>query len=162
MPPATNTNTSYTDYHVAAQFTIIYPTVDCGFIDKKGQCNHCKTPPKAWNITQNQKPHLTSCTIYQKWRKSKGLNPVSASKKQPAIDNFYTAKNTTAEELFALAIFTSTTSFSTFSTPEWKTFHSKLSFKAPHRNVLAGPLLDQCYDKIKAKVQEVANAISYI
>ena len=162
MPPATNANTSYTDYHVAAQFTIIYPTENCGFLSKKGQCNHCKSAPKSWNITQNQKPHLTLYEPYQKWRTTQGLDPLSASQKQPAIDEFFTTKDAKAEDLFALVIYTSTASFSIFNIPEWKAFYAKLNFVAPSRKVLLGNLLDKYYNRIKAKVQEVANGSSHI
>jgi len=66
------------------------------------------------------------------------------------------------EELFALAIYTSTCSFSQFETPEWRAFHLKVGFKAPNRKTLAGPLLSSYYDKIKAKVQLIADAASHI
>jgi hypothetical protein len=112
MPPATNANGVHGDKHVAAQFTIIYPTKNCGFISKKGQCKHCKTPPKSWNITTHQKPHLATCQNYQAFRTASGLDIISASKKQPTIADRFLNQETSPEDLFALAIYTSTSSFS--------------------------------------------------
>jgi hypothetical protein len=87
---------------------------------------------------------------------------LSASQKQPGVSDFYVAKDASPEDLFALAIYTSTASFSTFETPEWKAFHTKLNFNAPSRKALAGHLLDKCYNRVKAKVQKVATASSHI
>jgi len=78
------------------------------------------------------------------------------------VASHFLIKESTVEELFALAIYTSTCSFSQFETPEWRAFHLKVGFKAPNRKTLAGPLLSSYYDKIKAKVQLIADAASHI
>jgi hypothetical protein len=78
------------------------------------------------------------------------------------LNDWFATTDSTAEELFALAIYTSTCSFSTFETPEWKAFFTKLNFKAPGRKALAGNLLTRCYEKLKAVVHGMANAASHI
>jgi hypothetical protein len=114
------------------------------------------------NITLNQEPHLRNCTPFKKWEKENSTNSESTNKKQPALTNWYKTSDTLAKELFALAIYTLTCSFSTFKTPEWKAFYKKLGFKAPGRKALAGDLLSRCYEKLKATVHSVADAVSYI
>jgi hypothetical protein len=162
MPPVTNSQASYADRYTTDQFITIFPTPGCGFKTKKAQCKHCSSAPKSWNTTTILKPHLDYCRGFKKWEKTNGTDSASAKKKQHSMTDFFELKDSTAEELFALAVYTSTASFSLFDTPEWKAFYTKLGFTAPHRNVLAGRLLTSCYDKIKAVVHSVADAASHI
>ena len=162
MPPLTNANSTHTEKTVRAQFTIIYPTPGCGFSLNKGQCKHCTTKPLSWNVTTNQGPHLLGCNGQKKYQEDNEIDLESKKKKQLAVTDFFTAQNATAEELFTLTIYTSIASFSQFNTPEWKAFYVIVGFKAPNRKALAGPLLTAWYEKIKKKVQLVADAASYI
>jgi len=118
MPPATNANGKHGEKLIAAQFTFIYPTPRCGFLGKKGQCKHCETLPKSWNVTLNQGPHLAGCAGWKKYQADHGLDTETTRKKQPAVTDFFATKDSTPEELFALAVYTSTCSFSQFNTPE--------------------------------------------
>lgn len=161
MPARNNAQSTHAFKHETAQFTLVYPTAGCGFKVKQAKCLHCDTFQKSWNMTTMLKPHLAGCKGYKKFMKEK-IDLASAKTNNPPITDWFDAKESTAEELFALAVYTSTASFSLFDTPEWKAFHFKLGFKAPSRKALAGRLLTRCYEKIKAVVQTVADALAHI
>jgi hypothetical protein len=57
---------------------------------------------------------------------------------------------------FALALYTTSKSFSTFEDPTWTDFFKKLGYVPPTRQSLAKPLLNSVYKETKEKVKEVA------
>jgi hypothetical protein len=105
---------------------------------------------------------LKICEGWKKYREDHYIDLVSKKRKQPSVASHFLIKESTVKELFALAIYISTCSFSQFETPEWRAFYLKVGFKAPNRKALAEPLLSSCYNKIKAKVQLIADAVSHI
>jgi hypothetical protein len=162
MPPATNANGKHGERLIRAQFTTILPTLGCGFVSAKAKCRHCEALLRAWNVTLNQKPHLDACPGWRKHQVEHGIDSESLRNKQPAISDVFAPVDSNATELFALAIYTSTASFSLFTTPEWRAFHAKLGFKAPNREALSTTLLEKCYTKVKRQVQIIADAASHI
>jgi hypothetical protein len=118
MPPAMNSNGKHSDSLINAQFIAIHLTPGYGFLTKKAQCRHCKAPPKSWNISTILKPHLASYVGYKKYLEDNSKDLASMVKKQPTIPDFFSAKDSTTEDLFALIVFTSIASFSLFDTLE--------------------------------------------
>ena len=167
MPPATNANGKHGKRLIRAQFKDIPVTPGYSFITAKAQCRHCEAPLRAQNVTLNQRKHLNTCARWRRHQIKQGMDPESERAKQPAVSDVFavatpalTATNST--ELFALAIYTSTASFSLFTTPEQKAFHANLGFKAPNRDSLSTTLLEKCYLKVKRQVQLVADAATHI
>ena len=126
---------------------------------KRATCKHCGKEQSS-NVSMFKKPHLKKCFKYQQFLEGGGKKYGQVQKGD--IRDYYKPADSNAEELFALAVFTSTANFSLFDTPEWTDFFNKLGFKVPERHKLAGDLLDAAYTKIKPQVQAVADAAHYI
>lgn len=140
---------------------LVYQNFDHITVDghKRATCKHCGKE-RSSNVSVFEKPHLEKCLKYQKYLQDGGKKYSQAQK--GTIRDYYEPTDSTAEELFALAVYTSTANFALFDTPEWSDFFNKLGFKVPDRHKLSGPLLDAAYNKIKPQVQAVADAASYI
>ena len=125
---------------------IVYQNFTHEVVDgkKRATCKHCGKE-RSSNVSIFKKPHLEKCIEYQKYL-DKGSKTFGQAQKN-TIRGHYTPTDNTIEELFALAVFTSTANFSLFNTPEWTDFFNKLGFKVPNRHKLAGELLDNAYKK---------------
>lgn len=148
---ASNRQTTAGDTETSSQFEQLPPNDK--FKSKRGRCKHCNAE-MAWNITLNLRPHLAGkCLKY---------NP---KKRETPITSYFEPANASAEELFAYAVFTSTTNFRQFESPEWKLFFKKIGFKPPTRNELIYKnecWLDKIYDTTKLRVRQIADDATHI
>jgi hypothetical protein len=128
----------------------------------QAKCKHCGES-KAWNTSQWCKPHLNgpnSCEAYKKYCIENRIKRPEASNQK--IQDFFSPKDKSSEQLFALAIYTSTANFSMFETPQWEDFFKRLKFDIPSRQRLSGDLLRSCYADVKDQVLAVAAAEEHI
>jgi hypothetical protein len=156
MPPGTNASSSTADRDIRRHFDKI-PAVLSG-PHKAGPRMKCKWcgDEASENVTLYQRPHILGCAVYKLEKEKK----VTVNN-QPSIRNAFKPLDD-PKDLFAMAVYTSTANFSLFETPEWKAFFTKIGFKPPNRNQLAGPLLIQTYEKLKPQVLEIATAANHI
>jgi len=153
--PANNTQSTRANKEVAENFIRI-PNI--GGTDQ-AKCKHCGET-KAWNTTQFCKRHLNACKKYEQYRNDNGITRPKAINK--SITDFFDLEDQSDEQLFALAVYTSTANFSLFETPQWKAFFKRLNFTPPTRQRLSGELLKSCYLDIKQQVLKVAAAADHI
>jgi hypothetical protein len=106
------------------------------------------------------RPHLLRCAKYREKCIEDGTTEVEKGKHQSKLA--FKSANLDSQELFALAIYTSTANFSMFETPEWKAFHHSVNFKAPSRHTLSGTLLTSAYNRIIGMVMAIAMAANHI
>lgn len=108
--------------------------------------------------------HLDKCKQFKAWKLEEENKGRATRKKRLAesINDFFTPKNASDIELFALAVFTSTANFSMFETPEWTNFFNKVNFKPPRRTHLSTTLLENAYNKTKEQVLEVVSKADHI
>jgi hypothetical protein len=144
---------------VTAQFKRV-PKIDG---TDRAICVHCQED-RAWNFTQFCKKHLLKCAKFKAWKVEEEKKGLSIGRKRPAesIQDFFKATDKTTDELFAMAVFTSTANFSMFETPEWKALFSRLHYTPPTRQKLADELLQSTYNKVKEQVLETACKADYI
>ena len=157
--PASVEQPEYDLSFTAAQFDKI-PKIEG---TDRAVCKHCGDN-KAYNITQYCKKHLWKCAKFKAWKIQEEKKGLVLGKKRPAesIHDFFKASDATTDELFALAVYTSTANFSMFDTPEWKNFFSSLKYTPPSRQRLSESLLESTYLKVKNQVLETACNADYI
>lgn len=157
--PANGEQPEYDLSFVAAQFEKV-PKIEGS---DRAVCKHCGDN-KAYNMTQYCKKHLWKCAKFKAWKIQEEKKGLILGKKRPveSIYDFFKATDATNDELFALAVYTSTANFSMFETPEWNNFFSRLKYTPPIRQQLSESLLDKTYLKVKEQVLETACNASYI
>jgi hypothetical protein len=120
MPPNNNTG-SHRDTKTTDQFNVLQPTATRG---KYGRCKWCKEE-MSWNTTNRLRPHLLlHCKKYDAAK-------TATTKNQPSMRSFTKVLDLNRNELFALAIYTSTANFTMFKSEEWKAFFKKLGYTTP-------------------------------
>ncbi|RKF75795.1 hypothetical protein GcM1_231038, partial [Golovinomyces cichoracearum] len=82
------------------------------------------------------------------------------SNQEIVLKYYQSSENTSLEQLFTKAVYTSTANFTLFNTPERSDFFKRVNFKPPTRQRLVGPLLEEIYKETKTKVQEVVDNTS--
>ncbi|RKF61934.1 hypothetical protein GcC1_151011, partial [Golovinomyces cichoracearum] len=85
----------------------------------------------------------------------------TANGKKQSIIKFQ-PRDDSPEELFAVAVYTSTANFSIFDTPEWSEFFASISFKPPGCKAFSERFLSAIYARTLQLVMEVALAAKYI
>ena len=153
--PANNTQSTRANKEVAENFIRI-PNISR---TDQAKCKHCGET-KAWNTTQFCKRHLNACKKYEQYRNDNGITRPKAINK--SITDFFDLEDQSDEQLFALAVYTSTANFSLFETPQWKAFFKRLNFTPLTRQRLSSELLKSCYLDIKQQVLKVAAAADHI
>ena len=122
---------------------------------KSGECKHCNQRI-AWNISNSLRPHIEQkCVKFDRVKAAK-------RKRVATITDFFSTQDKSAEELFAIAVLTSTATFSQFESPEWEAFWKKMKFSPPKRNTLRDTWLPRIYGQLKQMVEAVADSSSYI
>ncbi|RKF64390.1 hypothetical protein GcC1_132026, partial [Golovinomyces cichoracearum] len=82
------------------------------------------------------------------------------SNQESVLKYYQSSENTSLEQPFAKAVYTSTANFALFDTPERSDFFKRVNFKPPTRQRLGGPLLEDICKEIKTQVQEVVDNTS--
>jgi len=121
------------------------------------ECQACFKWRKAQNTCRQQSHLLSQCTKYQEItdidNRSKKFTQTTLDQHVPTIPEL---KKKQLGYKFALALYTTGKSFTTFDDPTWVDFFKELSYVTPNRHALSGPLLESVYNDTKADVEEIA------
>ena len=153
--PANNAQSIKERKHITAQFNRVVVFDGCD----RAVCKHCGMD-RAWNTTNFCEKHLKKYTKYQELLALEERRKPKASAK--SMGDFFKPVNSTTNELFAMAIYTSTANFSMFETPQWQAFFDRIGFTPSNRNQLSGELLTSVYESIKEQVLQVASNADHI
>lgn len=120
--------------------------------------------------------HLSKCKPYLTHQKTTGIETTAVrmaefkqkekSNKQQHLNipTLTPEKKAKIDEKFALAAYANGLPFTVFESPEMREAFKELhpAYTPPNRKALSGPLLDQVYEKVKVKVDELLSSLQCI
>jgi hypothetical protein len=114
-------------------------------------CKCCNKYRKAKNTCRQRVHLLEECTKYHQIVEEKARIQTHL----PTLPRIDEARKVRIDQKFALAIYTTGRSFSTFEDATWLDFFKEFNYTPPTRSAISSGLLNTTYDKLKDEVDAV-------